>query len=602
MYKKIVTLLLSLSVVLGLVGCGKLEPGMRKDKEQIYIYVYDGGHGTQWVKDLCDAFNEETGFDRGYQVWPVFAKFNEQQLLSTIGKDEYRMYISSPCAFTSAIYEEKLADISDILDDYAAQGETKTIGEKMLRREQFQEIYSKHGEGLYAMPFAESVMSFVYDHDLFLEEEWYYFANETDDGAALTAQGISFSGSGDHLTFVSSTGKTNYVAGDRILSAGKDGKYGTYDDGQPITEEEWEETLRLIANTANQYPLTWSGAVAPYANNVFSAIFAQYSGMEDFSTYFRFDSEGKEVELIEGIGANSVSNGVVNYSDSNKVSRVITPENGLDVYKMEGIIKAYEFMNKYMNYNNPSAKRFINTKGAENANSQFDAQNQFLLGTLGGSFNADNPRSAMLLEGAWWEYEAKPMFDTLGQYGKREYRYMLLPDLEGQKMEKSAISCEETGIYFLAKDDNESRLDVTKSFLKYLLRDENMRFFTRETGSILPYEYDLTAEDEAALTPFARNMRELYYDTENIEVVRHSQMQMMSPISFATDKNLYERYPTRIMGTRNNTIVTVLENYGIDGLKVGLFGLDGAQGIRSPYSETEWQNFLNACKNNGFEL
>ena len=169
-------------------------------------------------------------------------------------------------------------------------------------------------------------------------------------------------------------------------------------------------------------------------------------------------------------------------------------------------------------------------------------------------------------------------------------------------MEKTAISCEETGIYFLAKDDNESRLDVTKSFLKYLLRDENMRFFTRETGSILPYEYDLTAEDEAALTPFARNMRELYYDTENIEVVRHSQMQMMSPISFATDKNLYERYPTRIMGTRNNTIVTVLENYGIDGLKVGLFGLDGAQGIRSPYSETEWQNFLNACKNNGFEL
>ena len=281
---------------------------------------------------------------------------------------------------------------------------------------------------------------------------------------------------------------------------------------------------------------------------------------------------------------------------------MITPENGLDVYKMEGIIKAYEFMNKYMNYNNPSAKRYINMKGAQNANSQFDAQNQFLLGTLGGSFNADNPRSAMLLEGAWWEYEAKPMFDTLEQYGKREYRYMLLPDLEGQKMEKSAISCEETGIYFLAKDDNESRLEVTKSFLKFLLRDENMRFFTRETGSILPYEYDLTAEDEAALTPFARNMRELYYDSENIEVVRHSQMQMMSPISFATDKNLYERYPTRIMGTRNNTIVTVLENYGIDGLKVGLFGLDGTQGIRSPYSETEWQNFLDACKNNGFEL
>ena len=610
MYKKIVTIMLNLVLLLGLGGCGRVEEGIRSDKEQIYVLCYDGGHGTQWFQDLCNKFNEETAFDLGYQIWPTFQKFNEQQLLSTIGTDQYRMYVSSPCAFTSAIYQDKLADISDILDDYAAEGEELTIGEKMVGPEQFMEIYSKHGEGLYAMPFAESVMSFVYDHDLFLKKKWYYFANETEDGAALREQGIEYSGSGDNLTFVSSTGETNYEAGDRILSAGKDGKYGTYDDGQPITEEEWRETLNMIANENYTYPLTWSGAVAPYANNVFAAVFAQYSGMDAFSTYFRFDSQGKEVELIEGIGKEDVVDGRVVYDESNKVSRVIKPENGQDVYKMEGVIKAYEFMNTYMNYNNPNAEKYINRKGAENSNSQYDTQNQFILG-IEQANNQNNPLSAMLLEGSWWEYEAKAMFDTLDIYGEREFRYMLLPDFEGQAMEKSAVSCEETGIYFLAKDSNTERLNVTKSFLKFLLSDESMRYFTRETGSILPYTYELTPEDEAALTPFARNVRELYYDTENIEIVRHSQMQMLSPISYATDKNLYERYPTRLRGVRNNTIVTVLENYsrstgdGLSGgLSAGLFGISDSeiQGIRVPYSADEWSGFLEACRNNGFEI
>ena len=616
MRKKIFAVALSLLSVFGL-GCGGTPEGgdghvMRRDKEQIYVQVYDGGHGTDWVWKFVEAFNEETAFDEGYQIWPVFSKFNEQQIISTIGTDQYRMYISSPCAFVSPIYADKMADLSDILDDYAGPGETRTIGEKMLRKEAFQEIYSKNGQGLYAMPFAESVMSFLYDHNVFLENGWYSFATEAADGAALREAGFEYSGSGDNLVVTTAPAGTNYEAGDRILSKGKDGKYGTYDDGQPVTEEDWQDLLDEIAASGSyRYPLTWSGAVAPYVNNAFAAIFAQYSGMEDFTTYFRFDSKGREVELIEGIEKSDVKyDGAryqyyVDYDQSNKVRRTIDPAtNGMDVYKMEGIIKAYEFMHKYMNYNNPDAAKYINKKGAENSNSQYDTQNQFILGAAREN-NANNPLSAMLFEGAWWEYEAKTMFDNLNLYGKNEYRYMLFPDLEGQKMQKSAVSCEETGIYFLTKDDNAKRLNVTKSFLKFLLRDENMRYFTRQTGSILPYRYEMTEEDLAAMTPFARNVRELYYDEENIEIVRHSQMQMLSPISFATDKNLYDRYPTRLLGTRNNTVVTVLEQHNEKGLEVGLFGKNtgdsvGVQGMRTPYSEAEWENFINRCKAEGF--
>lgn len=589
-FKKILAFLFCGAVIFGLIGCGgKVDDSIRADKEQIYIYAYDGGHGQEWLNVLCDNFNEEYAFNKGYQVFPIFAKFNEQQLLSTIGKDEYRMYISSPCAFTSTIYEDKLEDISDILDDKASEEESLTIGEKMLRMDDFQEIYSKNGEGLYAMPYAESVLGFVYDHDLFLEEEWYTFASEAEDGVALAEQGIQYTTDGEKLVFQSSDGETNYAAGDYILTAGKDGKFGTYDDGQPITETEWRDLLDMIAAVPHQYPLTWSGAVVPYTNNIFAAVFAQYSGMDDFETYFRYDSQGKEVELLEDV---SVSGNTVIYGDT--VKKVITPDNGYEVFKMEGLVKAYEFLNTYMNYKNPSAAPYINQKSAVNASSQYDAQNQFLLGTLGESFNADNPRSAMLCDGAWWEYEAKPMFDTLKQYGKREYRYMLLPDLEGQVMDKSAMSCEETGIYFIAKDNDENRLSVTKEFLKFLLRDENMRYFSTETGSILPYNYDLTAEDEAKLTPFAKNTRELYYDSENIEIVRHSQLQLLSPISYLTSKNLYERYPTTITGVKQNNPLTVLENYGTDGLQVGV------NGMRNAYTANEWAQFVEACKSYGF--
>lgn len=587
--KGLVSAVLSCFLALGTVACtGKLDESIRKDKEQIYVYAYDGGHGKEWLEVLCSQFNEEYGFEQGYQVYPIFAKFNEQQLLSTIGKDEYRMYISSPCAFTSVIYEDKLADLSDLFDQKASESESKTIGEKMLRKEQFSEIYSKHGKGCYALPFAESVMGFVYDHDLFVEQEWYTFAGSAD-AAAIEAQGITFTQDGVKLKFVSSENKTNYEAGDYILTPGKDGKYGTYDDGQPITESDWADMLDMIAATPNQYPLTWSGAVSPYTNNIFSAIFAQYSGMDDFDAYFRYDSKGREVDLLESV---TVSGSNVTYGDT--VKKAITPENGYEVFKMKGLVRAYEFLNKYMNYKNSSAVSYINQKSVVNASSQFDAQNQFLLGTLKGSFDANNPRSAMLCEGAWWEYEAKPMFDTLKQYGKREYRYMLLPDLEGQKMEKSAVSCEETGIYFLTNDKDAKRLGVTKEFLKFLLRDENMRYFSRETGSILPYTYELTEEDKTSMTPFSLNARELYYDAENIEVVRHSQMQLLSPISYITTKNIYERYPTQIKGVRQNVPLAVLENYGSNGLNTGV------NGMRSAYTKNEWDTFMAVCRNNGF--
>lgn len=589
-FKKFFTCILCGVMALGMIGCGgKIDDSIRTDKEQIYIYAYDGGHGQDWLKVLCEQFNEEYAYDLGYQVFPVFAKFNEQQLLSTIGKDEYRMYISSPCAFTSAIYEDKLEDLSDLFDEKASESESMTIGEKMLRKDEFQQIYSKYGEGCYAMPFAESIMGFVYDHDLFLEEEWYTFATQQADGAALQEQGIAYAEENGKLKFVSSQNETNYEEGDFILTAGKDGKYGTYDDGQPITEQEWMDLLDMIASVPNQYPLTWSGAVVPYTNNIFAAIFAQYSGMDDFKTYFRYDSLGQEVELLEDV---TVSGNSVSYGDT--VCKVITPDNGYEVFKMEGLVKAYEFMNKYMNYKNPSATPYINQKSAVNASSQFDAQNQFLLGTLSESFDEYNPRSAMLCEGAWWEFEAKPMFDTLGQYGQREYRYMLLPDIEGQKMTKSAVSCEETGIYFIAKDTNTTRLGVTKEFLKFLLRDENLRYFSTETGSIMPYQYELTEEDESKLTPFSLNVRDLYYDSENIEVVRHSQLQLSSPISYLTGKNLYERYPTQIKGVRQNVPLTVLENYGTEGLSTGI------NGMRTAYTQSEWASYVELCRNNGF--
>ncbi len=556
-------------------GCGPVGDD-NSGKTKIHINMYAGGHGETYIDTLIANFMaDHPDYNEKYVITHKAEKHTPSGILDDLqaGYGETQMYITAFNNFVHFIYQDLLEDLSDVMLMKPDGEDGDTVKDKMVDYTGWQKLYSKYGQGIYTVPYADSIMGFVYDHEMFENNNWYTFATEAADGAALTAQGITYQVKNGKLIFKSSTDKVNYTDGDKILTKGKDGIYGTYDDGQPTNETEWDTMIRKISTSTKAF--ISGGSVGSYSQLIISSLFAQIGGVDEWNTYFNYDSKGQKVKLSDGS------------------EEVITLENGYKVQKMDSLYKAYEWLAKYFDTRKEDSLVSIHPALTDGVKLHTDAQNLFLLGYQN---VATNPRSAMLLDGAWWEYEARSMFTTLGGldsnrgYGKREYRFMLLPDITGQKNEKSVMSCCETGAIFIPKDSDPDRLKVTKEFLAYMLSDEAMNFFLTETGSIMPYKYNLTSADYAKMTPFTRNMIELYNDTEHVDILRPQIATLQEPISYAGGRSVTYFIPQISSINIDAPFKAVREN-SLETIK---------KGLGDYYNATDWARYIADAKTQGF--
>lgn len=571
---KSVAIICAFIMVLPIAACGPMSEDLVGDKTKIHINMYAGGHGETYIDTLIAGFMEEhPEYAEKYVITHKAEKHTPSGILDELqtGYGETQMYITAFNNFVHFIYQDLLADISDVME---SKQDGVAIKDKMVDYDGWQSLYSKYGEGVYAFPYADSIMGWVYDHQMFVENGWYNFATEGADGNALTAQGISYTVNDGKLLFASATGKVNYSVGDRILTAGKDGKYGTYDDGQPQNETEWDNLIKKISQSGTKAFIS-GGSVGSYSQLIISSLFAQIGGVAEWNTYFNYNSNGEKVKLSDG------------------TEEVITLDNGYKVARMDSLYKAYEWLAKYFDTRKESNLVSIHPALTDTVKTHLDAQNLFLLGYQNVSAN---PRSAMLLDGAWWEYEARSMFKTLGDleegrgYGKREYRYMLLPNIEGQKNDKSVMSCCETGAIIVPKDKDADRLQVTKEFLAYMASDRALNYFLTETGSIMPFKYNLTDADYAKMTPFTRNMIELYNDNENVDILRPQIATLKEPISYAGGRSTVYFIPN--IGTINiDAPYKAVRDYDLSAIKAGLGDY---------YNATDWARYIADAKAQGF--
>ncbi|MBQ8229536.1 MAG: hypothetical protein IJZ32_02440 [Clostridia bacterium] len=574
MKKSVALLLAGLTSVTALASCGgKVVNTYDENKTQIYVTIFNGGAGTTWIEKIRDEFNAK---ETEYEVILDYGKPSAGTIIEEIELDN----ISADCYFTSSInfqkgiYRDYFEDLSDVLDmevDGAGNGKVK---DKMKNYNNWQAMASKNGEGCYIVPYLDAIMGLVYDHDLFVEKEYLSFATAADE-AALSAQGISYEEKTEYgttyLIYKSATGKTNYAAGDKILTAGKDGKFGTYDDGQPKSEAEFDNMINLIVNGNDQAKsFIYSGMYDHYNNTQAHAIAAQYVGPDMFNNMLAFNTGGQEIEMYDGSYA------------------AVELNEGYKVFQSKGIYEGLRFINKYMNSSSvhPSSMNI-------GSYSHTDAQNDFIL-----SYKNSTGYPAMLVEGLWWENEAKAMFaevENAGRgYGQVNYRYMLLPAIEGQKGidgngNGTVFTVSDTGGIVVVKQEDAEKLAKIKEFLAMTLTDEVMKNFTKDTGIMRPYDYDMSEEDLSGMSKFARNAWEIYSDEENIELVRFGVTRYAQPIFFTTDM-----HNTYIPITNNNQIsdsyLRVLRNVG---------GAEAAMGTMS-YDSVKWDAFLAEAKRQGF--
>lgn len=513
MYKKIGAMLLTVCVLCGtFISCGK-----KTDENVLVVNVPNGGYGLTWINEIIsDWENDNPG-------WTIDLR-KKKTAISTFTADvetgtDINIFYTSGIEFQEGIYKDLFLDLSGVLEMKPDGDDSKTVKEKIIDFDAWQKAGSKNGEGFYIMPWTDAIGGLVYDHDMFVENGWLSFADWSDDNvkAALTEQGITYERSGKRIKFVSSAEPCNYESGDFILTAGKDGKYGTYDDGQPQTVAEFDDLIKLISSQG-AYPFIWSGENSDYTTPVFSGMFANYEGPENFKTFFDYNGE---------------------YTfDGESAPTQITLANGYNVYRMTGLYKSLEFMNKYMNNN-----LYVHPSALETGSSHTDAQGKFLTGYKG---SGQNPQAAFLCECTWWENEAKSIFNSISSdagrgYGQRDYRFLVFPDTEGEKGADgngngTIFTAYDTSGFVVVKSDNEELMKKAEEFCAYTLKDKYLRRFTVLTGTARPYDYTLTEDDYAQLTPFAKSAMELYYDSENITVLRPKLLNLSTAISYGSTK------------------------------------------------------------------
>lgn len=477
---------LALTAVLGSCGGGggtgnSSQVQIDPTKTQVYVSVFNGGFGIDWLNEAANRFME---------------KNTEVQIILNPNKDIYQTQIapaieagiSASDVFISA--QPSCQDLGlkgyleDLTDIWQADvdGNGKTVEEKMKDTDLFKKVYQV-GDGTWGLPHSDAMQGFVYDHSIFVNKG--YLMTQAD-------------------------GET--------LTVGKDGKPGTYDDGQPTTIAEWDLMIQRMVSDG-VYPFFWTGMyAADYLGSLPEALLTQYDG---FDSYIVSQSY----------------NGVYKHADGTQ--ETITPETGYKTIKTPSKKVIADFMYKYFvenaNYYHPSSKY--------NSVSHTDAQALFVLGY---NPTTANPQSGMLYEGCWWENEARATFVSLEKrgetdykYGTRDYRYMLLPDLPGQRGAfgdgtGSAMGVGEMGTIFMKKVTDEKKRTFGKEFIKYLMTDEVSRLFTAYACGLRPYEYDLKAEDYNNMSLFAKNAYEVYSDTENVKIVRNKSLKYLSEMNHMT--------------------------------------------------------------------
>ena len=313
--------------------------------------------------------------------------------------------------------------------------------EDRMDEEQIQEfrINGKY----YALPTYSMAQGLVYNKDLF-DECGFYIAAEKD-----SATGNIF------------VSKTNPQK-----SVGPDGIPDTYDDGLPVTYEEFYELCEEMASTGVT-PMAFANVERDfYMGGLFDALVANDSGAYLAETNYTM-SAWTEMDLVS------------HFKDGTPVLEkgMIVPEIGYEAFRQVEKYNALKFMEvlrgsgSHSFYYSPSNYFWS------------DAQKDFIINP----FIQGKYSSAMLVDGVCWHEEAKENFETTKNcYGVEEkefsFGWMPLPRSSRDKMGEPNVYLETTkGACFIKSTVSEVEQVLAKEFIRFFYTDREMTNFTKET-------------------------------------------------------------------------------------------------------------------------
>lgn len=554
---RILVALLSLTMGLGIVGCGDDNSG----KTTIKVVAYEGGYGYNWVKESAQRFqdlNETTSFEKGKTGVYVDIKITKDTDVETMNSSAVDIYFTNGNA-APRDYSQKgwLVDINDIVTEKidTRDGLEYSIADKI--DEDYRVLLQNRGDGhYYGLPYADYYSGLTYDEEAFTAKKLYFAAPDATSKA----------------TYNSAYGTANFLTEENATSrksCGIDGKYGTADDGLPTSLRE----LMILCAKIKQsgyVPFAFPGGHANYTSLFFEGLWASLAGYEKIRAGYDFTGT---VDIVEGYEVEPLFPGI-NYIRKPKIKTV-------PISEAEGYYSTQTVERYY-------ALSFIQICQKEGWFAQLtndgNVSNTATMGRFLTNGLTSQEKVAMLIEGSYWYNEA----DDYGEVKKyqilkekqtgeknaeRKVAWMPLPVSVNETVEertdggRNRYTFTQSGSSFAfinARTKNKGGvLDACKAFLQFTYTDAEL---SKRVGMHGVYctalSHPVADEDSKKLNYFQRSVFEA---AENADLVLPSASNATFLAARTTLSISGKRYlqPIDTDGKEYTTIISAIRSGGL---------------------------------------
>lgn len=529
MNKKLTARILSLALCATLgstsfaaCGGGTSEEQIDASKSQLYVNTFYAGLGDQWLKDFKTAFETkyaETSFEdgkKGVQVVIDYSYSSGYEIVQGLMDSRSEVIWCENVNYSQLATSGLALNINDVVQKPMSEfGETGTIEQKF--DDSLLAYYKAVDGNVYALPWFDYMKGVIYDVDIF--------------------EGKQSDGYGFYLA--KDGGYTSGLEGEPEKANGPDGVAGTFDDGLPVTHEQFFAMMDEMVRYGIT-PFCFPGMYT-YVDSFFLNLWANEAGVEQMNVAFNLSGTAKNLVDVSADGT------VTPLGDTE-----ITNENGHLVLKQESKYRAYQFLQKFVKNN-----RYYSINSFSASQSHVMAEEEFLYNVADG-----NEKVAMTVNGIWWEEEASSIFTAMSDLDEaysrdnRRLAWMPMPYYtdpgETTVARKQTVSTETQNCVFIKSNIAEEKVELAKKFLEFTSSDEQLVAFAEAISvpRALKLEDAALLEESDNLTYYGKSVLDMKNNTNIVCPQSTNKFQWSAGLSY------HNMFTQAIVGGSTYTAVT----------------------------------------------
>lgn len=159
--KKIIAIVLTLSLCLSFAGCGGSGKAAKLTGESINIVIQTNGLGTQWIEDVAAQYTYETGIVANVQ-FDALVIANAETILSTDTMECADVYFGQSDRWAEWLENDLIVDITDI---YTDSSDGKSLADRCIVQDYY--IEDVNGNKKYGMiPLSMGPIGMAYNKEM----------------------------------------------------------------------------------------------------------------------------------------------------------------------------------------------------------------------------------------------------------------------------------------------------------------------------------------------------------------------------------------------------------------------------------------------------